>query len=228
VDDYVRFGPSDKLARRAPPGALETDRHHIESLGEAVGRGGRHRGRRRPTRLRAAWLVLAIIVGAGGAASGAQYSSSDERPTERAAAVTPPAADGWRWEFYRDIRVQVPSSWRHDREPRAHVCTGADARVPTRAYVSLGVGAPTVATSGCDPRPRDDALTRRPATADWVAHLTVDERAASDRAGTVHRGAWWVVRRLVGHVLVKAVSRDRTIADRIVWSAETVDDAARR
>jgi hypothetical protein len=164
--------------------------------------------------------VVAAASVAGVIASALGPADEAKQPIPSVSEV-PAAADGWRWDSYHGVRVLVPSNWAYALEPVWDWCRGDRALLPRHPYVSLGAAGQTVAGVGC--RNANGDVTVQPPTALWAAHVALDPATEPAFARTTRRSGWWVVRRYVGDLVVKAVSHDRTIADRIAASAEIIE-----
>ena len=173
-----------------------------------------------PTRTRAvliagAWVVGLIIVVLAVVFIPRSLSSPPDDivagpPGPVATGDTDPAPAGWRIEQYRRISFHVPDSWGYAYEPGSAWCAadGGDESAEVAApYVALGTPS-IVPAIACPPVP-DRLMTEH------VQVAVVDGASGGERTVNGH----WVITRLVGGVEVKAVSRDRSRAQRIADSA---------
>ncbi len=124
------------------------------------------------------------------------------------------AADGYRWESYRDVRVQVPASWGYAFAPASDHCSLKD--FPTRPYVDLARGGEGVRAILCTRPLADDRqamhLSFRPAGSEPLENLGSD--------------AWRQYSRTLGAAMLTVTARvaDEELATRILDSAEVVPD----
>ena len=164
----------------------------------------------------AAAAVLLLIGGAVGAVQlsrDAASTANDPADQTETSAIEAPAP-GWRFEYYRDVRLQVPNSWGYDREPGSDWCADVPGgMVPERPYVARSGPSKLVFDILCRPG-------RTPVNT-WVDHVTLSNGQGQS---TVRRvGPFRVIREPVGHVTIKIVSTHRRLADRILASAEIVE-----
>ncbi len=192
----------EQQAQVSPPGGFD---------GAAI----RRKSRTRSTGLVAA-TAAAVLILCGGLVSAVQLTR-DSAPSSTTAAE--PYA-GWRFEFYRDVRLQVPDSWGYADEPGSDWCAAVPGgMIPKQPYVAraeaylfrLGIGCSEPGTP----------LYRRPPINTWVDHVTL--QSGPGQAGVQRVGQFWVITKPVGHVVIKVVATDRGLANRILDSAETVD-----
>lgn len=167
----------------------------------------------------AACLAVPLIVGAILVAT----SVGDRGDTPEA--VDEPAPPGMRYDYFRDVRVTVPASWDYRPEPGSDWCAdGYD--LPERPYVSLG-GNGAVADIGCPPTGSDTKeFSDEPPIERWAPHLTLKGHADGFEEGAVQVGDWWVLRSRVSDVDVKAVNKEKDVAERWLASAVVVDRTA--
>jgi hypothetical protein len=164
--------------------------------------------------------ALAVVMVAVGLVGGTRLLS-DSQHDSSAPATLPQPQDGMRWEFYSDIRVQVPSDWGYASEPGSDWCATAPDRLPRDPYVALNRGG-IVLGIGC--LGQDSESSSEPPTSMWEEHVKVAVVGDDDEAGTTQRDNWWIVKRVVGDVMVKVVSKDQELAQQIVATAERVTD----
>jgi hypothetical protein len=222
MSDYVSFGPSDGRARRELSEAFARKEHHAPAVVESV---ESPPDRRRPHEWSRPRVVAALVAAASVVAAIAiSLGPGAERrhPPSPPLSAAPAAADGWRWDAYRGVRVLVPSNWAYALEPGGDWCRRDIGFLPQHPYVSLGARGQSVGGAGCHNANGDLAV--QPPTRLWTAHVALDRAAEAAGTRTTRKNGWWVVRRSVGDVIVKAVSHDRTIAGRIAESAEIVGD----
>lgn len=141
------------------------------------------------------------------------------RPTE-AAPDTPvytglpavePAADGWRWEFYRGVELQVPDAWQTGgtHQPWCAAVGPEGAEVAPAPYVSRP-GATLAVLCGPEPVER------------WVPYV---EFGGIDEVGREELEAGWLRETVqVGEVEVTVRADDADLLDRIVSSARVIAD----
>jgi hypothetical protein len=221
MSDYVSFGPPDDRAQVAR-------RDHVARV-DPVPPIPRDpvptRMQPRPwSRLRVLGGVVAAALVAGVIATALGPDADETKEPIPTASAAPAAADGWRWDSYQGVRVLVPSNWAYALEPVWDWCRDNRTLIPRHPYVSFGATGQSVGgvVGGC--RAASGKVAIQPPTRLWAAHVALDPSADSAFARTTRKNGWWVVRRPVGEVVVKAVSRDRTIADRIAASAEIIHD----
>ena len=178
---------------------------------------------RRRSRLRIAGAALAVAVVAGGIAIGVALNSGDSGTAGRAISLLPPPDHGWRWDFYRDVRIEVPDSWDYASEPRSDWCVGNGNWLPKEPYIDLAAGE-AVLGIGCPSTNGKPGLSNEPPTERWVPHVRLTALGPADAAGVSQLNGWWIVKQPVGHVLVKAVGENRAEVDRVLSSAAVVDD----
>lgn len=128
--------------------------------------------------------------------------------------------EGWRFEYYRDVRLQVPDSWGYDREPGSDWCAAVPGgMMPEEPYVARAEASQLVLDILCP--------SSRPPLSRWVDHVALSSafRGSAGGSSADEVGAFWVVKKVVGHVGITVVATDRQLGDRIVASAETVEAA---
>jgi hypothetical protein len=140
-----------------------------------------------------------------------QFTHESGAPATQA---TDSPAKGWRFEYYRDVRLQVPDSWRHDDEPRGSWCVAHPGIIPKQPYVAR--------EESFDVKFAVDCGVLFPPPQTWVDHVTLSTDEGR-RSSLVRAGDFWVAKQRVGHVKIKVVTTDRELADRILASAETVE-----
>jgi hypothetical protein len=223
MSDDASFDPSDQRAEDALRHSLARDRGWSS---ERVDTGAVRSRVRRRSRLRVAGAALAVVVVAGGVATGVELGSDDGNrstgPTNSTQPLPPPD-DGWRWDFYRDIRIQVPTAWEYGDEPGSDWCVGEGAGLPKDPYIALDAGG-IVLGIGCPSTDGGPGFSDEPPTDLWATHVALTRLEPNDQASVSQRDGWWILKQPVGHVLVKAVGKDRPVVDRIVASATGVDD----
>jgi hypothetical protein len=219
VKDRMGLEPDDKRAEDALRYTLARDRgwNAARIDGEAV----RRRARRR-ARVRIAGAALAVVVVAGGVAAGVEIGSGGANDSIGPTATLPPPDDGWRWDFYRDIRIQVPDSWDYGSEPGSDWCI-YEAQLPQTPYIDLDAGGFTAGV-GCPSTNGKPGLSDEPPTDLWATHVRLTPLGTDRDASVSQLDGWWSIQQPVGHVLVKAVGKDREFLDRIVASATEVTD----
>jgi hypothetical protein len=220
VNDNVGFEPIDEHAEEALRHSLARDRGWGA---EAVDTDAVRTRARRRSRLRIAGAALAVAVVAGGVATGVELAS-DGSDRSGGPTTLPPPDDGWRWDFFRDIRVEVPTSWDYDQEPRSDWCINEDG-LPKQPYIDLGAGG-FIAGIGCPSTNGKPGMSEEPPTDLWATHVRLTWLEDGDKAAISQLDGWWTIEQPVGHVLVKAVGKDRSELDRIVASATLVTDDA--
>ncbi|HSS68705.1 MAG TPA: hypothetical protein VLK34_09140 [Nocardioidaceae bacterium] len=178
---------------------------------------------RRRSRLRIAGAALAVAVVACGIAIGVGLSSGDSGNRSQAISLQPAPDDGWRWDFYRDVRIEVPDSWDYASEPRSDWCVDNGKWLPDEPYIDLTAGE-FVFGIGCPSTNGKPGMSDEPPTERWVPHVRLTALGAPDTASVSRLNGWWIVKQPVGHVLVKAVGENRAEVDRILSSATVVDD----
>lgn len=170
----------------------------------------------------AGWLaggLMLVLIAAGGIAGIPTLLRPDGQVAQpagptiaRAGGGLPadPAPEGWRTEQYRDAVFQVPADWGYAYEPGSAWCAGSDGDNPKpehrQPYVDLGE--PDVTPMVACPELPDSMITEH------VAALSPADKKAD---GTQEIGnGFWEATRTVGAVKLRAVSRDRELAERIV------------
>jgi len=216
VNDDTSFEPSDQRAEDALRHSFERDRGWSDQV---INTDSVRRRARRRSRLRIAGTALAVVVIAGGVGTGVELGSggndSSTGPTNSSQQLPPPD-DGWRWDFYRDIRIQVPDAWGYGQEPKSDWCVG-DPQKPPAPYVALTPPGLPVLAILCRSNSSPTTL--------WAPHVTLMAKSDSDApVGTTQVDDWWIVRRDVGAVAVKVVSKDRDLAEQIAAGAQAVTD----
>jgi hypothetical protein len=216
----MTFEPDDERAEAALRYTLARDHGWTAARidGEAVRRGARRR-----SRVRIAGAALAVVVVAGGVAAGVDIGSGGANDSLGPTATLPPPDDGWRWDFYRDIRIQVPDSWDYRSEPGSDWCIDEGRGLPKHPYVDVGVEG-FVAGIGCPSTNGKPGLSDEPPTELWAPHVRLTLLGSNDHASVTQLDGWWTVRQPIGHVLVKAVGKDRALLDHIVATAGEVSD----
>lgn len=128
-----------------------------------------------------------------------------------------PAPEGWRTEQYRGAVFQVPADWGYAYEPGSAWCAGDNPKPEHRQpYVALGEP-DVIPMIGCPELP-DSMITEH------VAALSPADKKAD---GTQEIGnGFWEATRTVGAVKLRAVSRDRELAERIVNTGVPADKDA--
>ena len=220
MNDPMDFDPSDERAEAAFREALGRDRDVAAALDtDAV----RTRARRR-SRMRVAGTALAVVVIAGGVATGVELGSGDSDRSTGPTSTLPAPDDDWRWDFYGDIRIQVPLGWSYGYEPTSDWCIDDGRWLPKDPYIDLARPDLAVAAIGCPSTNGDPGLSDEPPTDLWATHVRLSLLRDADQASIRQVDGWWIVEQPVGHVLVKAVGTDRSLVDRIVASATEVSD----
>ncbi len=219
MSDGMGRDSSDSRAENALRAAFERVAAEDGTPGALDGPAIRRRARTRSAGM-IAGAAAAVLLLVGGVVGAVQLTRDAAAPandpadqTETSAIEAP--AKGWRFEYYRDVRLQVPDSWGYDREPGSDWCADVPGgMVPKRPYVArLGASRGHVLHSLLSPR--------RPPVSTWVDHVTLSDDKGDSSVDRV--GNFWVVKEPVGHTTIKVVSTDRALADRIVASAEIVE-----
>jgi hypothetical protein len=219
ISDDVGFDPSGLRAEDALRDSLARDRGWSSERVETAP--VRRRVRRR-SRLRIAGAALAVVVVAGGVATGVELGSGGSDRSVGPTTLTPPD-NGWRWDFYRDIRIQVPASWDYGQEPSSDWCVGGGRWLADAPYIDLSSGRSVLAI-GCPSTDGSPGFSNEPPTDLWAVHVRLSALNGDGDASVSQRDGWWIVKQPVGHVLVKAVGEDRSLLDQIVASATAVAD----
>jgi hypothetical protein len=178
----------------------------------------RHKARNR-SRTKIGGAALAVLLVAGGVVGGVELANGNSSGDH--AATLPEPRDGWRWEFYRDIRIQVPDDWGYDTEPGSDWCIGGGKWLPDQPYVDINSQGMATAGIGC-PSPDGHGLSNHPPTSLWAPHVKISPGSSDDE--TRQDDDWWIVERSVGEASVRVVSNDRSLAADIAGSAEQVTD----
>jgi hypothetical protein len=224
--DDVTAEPADERAERALRESFERD---LSWSAASIDPGAVRSRVRRRNRLRVVGAAAAVAVVAGGAATGTGLGHRDASPTVGPTHSAPDPApvslpvQNWRWDYYRDVRIHVPDAWAYDTEPSSDWCIDNGRWLPKHPYVYLETDH-VVRSIGCLSTNGEPGLSGGPPTRLWATHVTLAALGAEDHADVSQLDGWWTVERPVGHVLVRAVGRDRALLEQIVDSAETVTD----
>ncbi len=124
--------------------------------------------------------------------------------------------EGWRWESYRDVSLQVPDSWGYGGG--SDWCIGTDDLDSVVPQVTRPGG--VVATIGCDPQYAYGVRFESSAAVD-LAHPSGSVWQYGDE-GVYPDGAWLSIV-VEDEVAVTVVTRDQATASRIVESVQTID-----
>ncbi len=183
----------------------------------AVRRLARHRSVWRNAGIAAA--VLATVAGTTVAVRATTGEPANEAagPAMNYSPLAATAPHGWRWQYYRDIEVAVPGSWRHDIEPGSDWCV---LDVPTHPYIAYDLPYQTSLLVGC--LEGHGGMAAEPPPDTWVDHVVLSQRSPSDHLGVDHAGGWTITKRAVHDVIVKVVSRNPRLAQRILSTARVV------
>lgn len=171
-------------------------------------------------RLGTAVLVVVVAV----ALTGCGKQAGDAAPEKTSDPGEAP--EGMRYDYFRDVRVTVPTDWEYGSEPGSDWCVDEDS-LPAAPYVSIG-GSGVTLSIGC-PATNQHApgFSGEPPTEHWATHLSlVDAEPDTATQAADQVDGWWVLREIVGSVSVKAVSRDKEEAQRLVSSVVEVDRTA--
>lgn len=191
MTDHLDAEAADARAENAFRTAFE-QKAQVSPPGGFDGAAIRRKSRTRSTGLVAA-TAAAVLILCGGLVSAVQLTR-DSAPSSTTAAE--PYA-GWRFEFYRDVRLQVPDSWGYADEPGGDWCAAVPGgMIPKQPYVAraeaylfrLGIGCSEPGTP----------LYRRPPINTWVDHVTL--KSGPGQAGVQRVGQFWVITKPVGHV----------------------------
>jgi hypothetical protein len=180
---------------------------------------------RRRNRLRVVGAAAAVMVIAAGVATGVELGSREGNASTGPTSTSgphPAPSEGWRWDFYRDIRVKVPADWAYGTEPSSDWCVDGGKWLPKQPYVDLEQDH-AVRSLGCASTNGEPGLSDEPPTRLWAPHVTLAALDPKAEASVRQVDGWWVVERPVGHVLVRAVGQDRDLLDGILDSATVVD-----
>lgn len=183
-----------------------------------VRRAARRRSRWRSAGIAAA--VLAAVAGSTGAVLATTGGTGNEAagPAVAFSALDASVPQGWRWEYYRDIEVAVPANWRHGIEPGSDWCVS---NVPTHPYVAYDLPDRTSLLVGCSDG--NGGIADEPPPDTWVNHVVLSQRSPSDHAGVSHVGGWTITKRAVHDVIIKVVSRNPQLGQRILSTARVID-----
>jgi hypothetical protein len=176
--------------------------------------------------------VLPRLVGASTAGSAAvpeppragASAQADGEVTEAAAGplggAGPAGENGWRWESYRDVMVQVPADWRYDTALTSAWCAagadGSDTPPPAAGpFVDLRRGDEPIPAIGCQGQPPSSSQ---------AMHLSF-RPAGTSYGETLGEGDWEQYVRELGaaRVVVVAEPADADLARQILDSAMQVD-----
>ncbi len=147
-------------------------------------------------------------------------SAAPTAPTPTVPSAGDPAP-GWRHEYFRAVRFQVPQAWGHQFAPGSDWCAdSADGQPAERhraPYVALGEPA-FVRTIGCRPQP-SSLLTE---------HAQIRDLGAAEDYGSARglrsQAGWWIGYRLLEGQVLAATSHDRDRVEQILDSAEVAVD----
>ena len=170
-------------------------------------------------------LIVAVVGGFAWRGQTAPVSTEAQpaaaQPSQaETSAPTDPAPAGWRTEYYRDIRFEVPASWGYAQPPDSSWCADdprgvlrPEQRTP---YVWLSTDYP-IRLIGCPEMPKsllsEHVEARVPGPAEDYAE------------GEVKTSGWWVVTRFAGSAVLIVTSQDLDRARQIVVSAAAAKDA---
>ena len=127
------------------------------------------------------------------------------------------AGDGWHWESYETVQVQVPNSWTDTFYSHLWTCEP----------IVYGQPSPAVPKTGEIGRPVRGAVTMQdcgpvPEPADRVPHLWFDDEGRSPGVYR-HDHGWLEEVRVVGGVHLSAFGNDPELLRRILDSAVPID-----
>jgi hypothetical protein len=176
-------------------------------------------------------LVLPRLAGSSGsaasapmeavpAAAGAAAASEEQTANDMGGSVETSfgslsaAADGYRWESYRDVAVQVPADWGYASAPRADYCLLTS--FPDQPYVDLARGGEATRAIGC---------TEPLADEDQALHLTFSP-ADGDEPWHAPSEVWRQYTREVGEARITVTARadQAGLAEEILDTATVVPD----
>jgi hypothetical protein len=192
----------------------------------------RHRAAERRRNGRAlAGIAVALVLVAGVIGLPRLFPAEQAQPTaaggagaESAPRAEAPQADRarvrWRTEYYRDIRFSVPADWGYAIPPSpGSWCAGDGKLRPEQrgsfVWLSAQIIEPAIS---CGPMP--DSLL-----AEHVAALSPGP-AVDYVEGAVKQGDWWVVTRFAGSAVLVVTTKERTLAEQILTSAEVEPEDA--
>lgn len=222
MTDHREPGAPDGRAENALRAAFHraAEATQLDSLdGPAIRRKARTRSATMVTGAAAAVLLLfGGVVGAVQLSRDPAATAADPADQTETSAIETPDK-GWRFEYYRDVRLQVPDSWGYDSEPGSDWCAAVPGgMMPDQPYVARAEASQAVFDILCRPS--------GPPVTNWVDHVALSSAFRSSAGSSADEvGAFWVVKKVVGHVGITAVAIDRELADRIVASAEIVEAA---
>lgn len=157
--------------------------------------------------------MLVAGSGAGPAALDGPASASTPRPaSDRVYEGLPPVQslpDGWRWETYGGVQLQVPTQWGVGGSYRSW-CAARETPTTPEPYVGRPTGATPAILCGDEPREQ------------WVPYVEFD---GPDPLGREDLGDGWIREtRQVGDRFVTVRADDPSLLDQILASAMTVDE----
>lgn len=205
--------PADTRAEAAFRAAFaeHADRFEPAPLAPVSGRPRRPRARRIGIIAAAASVLLVLGTTVGVALWRGQ--PADRTPAEDVDRPTP----GWRYETYRNVRVEVPDSWGYALSPDPDWCAGGRERI-TSPYVDTRTRFTWILTIACG-----GSMPERM----WVTRLRFADATTQSPTKTVQINPRWVeVGRSLGgvRVSVRADKAHLAQARRIVDSATIVEE----
>jgi len=185
-----------------------------------------------PHRWRAWGAGAAAAVLVAGTVGGVAWWQGDDRPglgiSRTVDGDLPQPDEGWRYESYRDIVVQVPASWGYGWAPGTDWCADRGDRpapFPTEPFVDLrGANSGTLSIL-CHPTPDEIPLGLEAPERLWTTHLSLGWPAGDVPDGVTEHGGWTRIISTVGHArfTVLADQEHLETARQIVDSARVVE-----
>ncbi len=155
-------------------------------------------------------LLLCLLTGCG------QPNDSGVEPIE----ALPSPAEGSQWVSWRDVAVQVPSTWDFGWEPGDDWCAdGVVERLPQDPYVAINPGYGPTLDIGCgEPRVRHDPAFGSAPETYWAPHAAL-ETAVESSDVSLTDGTWFLATRTLGDVRVRLLTEDEQEAEEILATA---------
>lgn len=158
-------------------------------------------------------VIALAAVAVGALAVGGKVVLGEDAAVGASDPRSVPLPEGWRWETYRNVQLQVPASWEQSRWAGLKTPCGLD-RVEQKPIVRRPGGAVLAVLEPClDPTAPQQ-------------HVAPSVAFAGDRPGVVrYADGWTKETRQVGEQLITVTASDDALRARILASASVVTDA---